>query len=281
VRVAAAFLSVVCYAAASDLIPSDAAKISPRQARPFVDAICPENAVAKGCSVCPVETGFAGNPAWNVKTITFGHFLAASSQDALVSGSGCEDHADGLRGAYLFTKDRSSWWKLWYSPGENADDCKKVAAPDGRDLLVCAASDMHQGVGDSFLYLLDPGQDPSTRENNTLDIFFGLDDSLGSCVKLPDGNTVKGEIESVSFGPAPASHGLRITVVAQLGKAIIPDAVLSDCDQSNNTRLPSIATASLRYNFILNGRKIVPEAGNPPTEYGFAVAPTTGYRPFK
>lgn len=280
-RVAAAFLSVVCYAAPSDLIPSDATQISPADARPFVDAICPENAVAKGCSVCPKETAFAGNPAWNVRTITFGHFLAANSQDALVGGSGCESHADGMSGAYLFTKDRSSWWKLWYSPGENADDCKKIAASDGRDLLVCQASDSHHGVADSFLYLLDAGQDPNARENDTLDIFFGLDDSLGSCVKLPDGGTVKGEIESVSFAPASTPDPLRITVTARLGKAVIPDEVLSICDQSNGTRQPIIATVSLRYEFTFNGRKIWPEPGNPPTEYGFAIAPTTSYRPAK
>jgi hypothetical protein len=280
VRVAAAFLSFLCSAAPSDLIPSDAAKISPADASPFVDAICPENAVAMGCSVCPKETGFAGNPVWNVRTITFGHFLSANSQDALVSGSGCEDHADGMRGAYLFTKDRASWWKLWYSPGQNADNCKKITASDARDLLVCQASDSHQGVADSFLYLLDASRDPKTREDDTLDVFFGLDDSLGSCLKLPDGNTVKGEIESVSFVPA-SSHAMRIIVTARLGKAIIPDEVLSACDQSNNTRPPTIATVSLRYAFVIKGRRIVPQAGNPPTKYGFAMAPTTGYWPFK
>jgi hypothetical protein len=280
VRVAAAFLSVVCYAAPSDLIPSDAAQISPADARPFVDAICPENGVAKGCSVCPKETGFAGDPGWNVRTITFGHFLAANSQDALVGGSGCEGHADGMRGAYLFTKDRSYWWKLWYSPRENADDCKKIAAADGRDVLICQASDMHQGVADSFLYLLDPGLDP-TQQPDTMDIFFGVDDSLGSCVKLPDGSTVKGEVESVSFSPASPPSATRITVTARLGKAIIPDRVLSICDQSNNTRPPAIATVSRRYQFLFNGKRIVPQRTNPPTAYGFAMPPTTSYRPWK
>ena len=279
-RVAAAFLSVLCYAAPSDLIPSDAAQISPADARPFMDAICPESAVAKGCSVCPHETGFAGEPSWNVRTITFGHFLAANSQDALVSGSGCEDQADGMRGAYLFTKDQSSWRKLWYSPRENADDCKKVPASGGRDLLICQASDMHQGVGDFFLYLLDPGLDP-TRQPDTMDIFFGLDDSLGSCVTLPDGSTVKGEIESVSFSPASPPPATRITVTARLDKAVIPDQVLSICDQSNNTRPPTIATVSMRYQFLFNGKKIVPQRTNPPTAYGFAVPPTTTYRPWR
>ncbi len=120
-----------------------------------------------------------------------------------------------------------------------------------------------------------------TRADDTVDIFFGLDDSLGSCVRVPNGATVTGKIESVSFTPASAAHSLRIIVTAQLGKAAIPDRVLAACDQSNNTHLPTIATVSLRYKFILSGRKIVPQPGNPPTEYGFAVAPTTAYRPWK
>jgi hypothetical protein len=53
---------------------------------------------------------------------------------------------------------------------------------------------MHQGVRDSFLYLLEADRDPSTRKDNSLDIFFGLDDSLGSCTQLPDGTTVSGKI---------------------------------------------------------------------------------------
>jgi len=65
-----------------------------------VDTICLDNAAAMECSVCPDETGFKGSPSWNVRTITFGHFLAANSQDALVDGSGCESPADGMRGAH-------------------------------------------------------------------------------------------------------------------------------------------------------------------------------------
>jgi len=140
---------------------------------------------------------------------------------------------------------------------------------------------MHQGVADSFLYLLDPGQDPSKQDDNTLNIFFGLDDSLGSCVKLPDDTTLTGAINSVSFAPAPGPHAVRITVTARLGKAAIPDKVLEDCDQSNGEHRPRIATVSRQYGFIFDGQKIVPARRNPPTKYGWAVAPSTSYRPAK
>jgi len=133
----ATFLGVFCSGGQAELIPSDAAKTSPAEARQFVDMICPGQAIAMGCSNCPAETSSGDSGArWKVRTITFGHFLGANSEDALVSGSGCEDHADGYSGAYLLTKQGSSWRKVWYAPAEKAEDCKKLSGSDGRDLLV-------------------------------------------------------------------------------------------------------------------------------------------------
>ena len=75
-----------------------------------------------------------------------------------MSGTGCEPHVNGFSGAYLFTEEKSSWRRVWYAAAENASDCKKLTGSDGRDLLICEGADMHQGVGDFFLYLLDAGQ---------------------------------------------------------------------------------------------------------------------------
>jgi len=275
--VSAVWLGAFCPAAHSELIPSDAAQVSSDQTREFLDLICPADAQATGCSNCPEETSYPGHPAWKLDTITFGHFLGAKSEDALSGGSGCESHANGLLGTYLFTKDQAFWRKVWYDPRENTDDCKKLAASDSRDLLVCSAQDMHQGLGDSFLYLLDPGQDPDWKPQ-TLDIFFGVDDTVGGCVKMPDATTVSGTIEQVTFVPAPKPPQVRISVKARVGKAVIPDAVLNAC-YTGIPATPAIATVSLRYNFIFTGQKIVAAPGNPPTKYNFAVAPLTAYHP--
>jgi hypothetical protein len=272
------FAAFWCHAAQPGAIPSDAAKVPPAQAQGFLEMICPGHASATGCSVCPAGTPFSGAPSWDLQAIIFGHFLKPASEDALVSGMGCEPHTNGFNGAYLFTREGSSWRKVWYAAAENASDCKKLTGSDGRDLLVCEGADMHQGVGDWFLYLLDAGQDPSQRKDDTLDIFFGLDDSLGGCTQLPDGTVVSGAIESVSFSPAKASHAMRITVTARLGKAAIPAKIMSDCDQSNGKILPTIATVRRRYEFLFNGRKVVPDAKNPPTDRAWAVAPLTSYR---
>ncbi len=235
-------VAAYCHAAQLGAIPSDAAKVSAAEAQQFLEMICPGHASATGCSVCPPETPFSAQ-SWNLETITFGHYLGPASEDAFVSGFGCEPHSNGMSGAYLFTKEGSSWRKVWYGAGENASDCKKLTGSDGRDLLVCEGADMHQGVGDWFLYLLDAGQDPSKREDNTLDIFFGVDDSLGGCTQLPDGAVVSGAIESVSFSPAKAPHAVRISVTARLGKAAIPAKILSDCYIKPN---PTIAAVRIR-----------------------------------
>jgi hypothetical protein len=269
-------LILFCSAASPQLIPSDAAKVSPAQTRMFLEMICPGNAVETGCSVCPDGTGFAGIANWKLEAITFGHFLAPGSQDALISGSDCESHADGLSGSYLFTKAGSAWSKYWYSPGQNTSDCKKFPGSDGRDFLICGAHDMHQGAADWFLYLVDAGQDPAKRDDDALDIFFAVDDTLGGCVKFPDGTVEAGKIDSVSFAPASAEFATRITVTAHLGKAVVPDKALVACVFSQ-PGAPQIATRALQFRFTFGGQSIVPDPANPPMQYGTAVAPVTSY----
>ena len=257
----------LCAAACAQVIPSDEASTSADQKRRFLEVICPGNA---WCSVCPAETSFAGNAGWKQRAIMFGHFLATDSDDALVSAFGCEPHAYLFTGSYLLTRNGPTWRKVWYTPGQIIDDCKKLTAADGRDRLVCWADDMHQGVSGSFLYLIDPGQDPSKRDDYTLDGFFGVQDSLGGCVKMPDGTTIAGHIDSVSFSPATAPHNVRIIVMARLGKAVIPDRILDACVENP----PIVATVARKYQFTFDGQKIVPDPGNPSTD-----PPTTSYRP--
>lgn len=220
--------------------------------------------------------------SWQLRTVTFGHFLSSNSEDALVAGVGCEDYANLMSGVYLFTKHGVSWQKVRYTSGWNADDCKKLPGSDGRDRLVCESADMHQGVADSFLYLLDPGQDPREREDNGLDLFLDVTDSLGSCVALPDGTVLSGQIESVSFTPTSEPHAVRITVATRLGKAVIPEKIMFACDQSDRKLKPTVATVLRRYEFVFDGQKVVPGQGSPPMHNGVvADPPTTSYHPPK
>jgi hypothetical protein len=272
------FLASLCYGGENS-IPSDAARVSPPEAQHFLEMICPGSASADACAVCP-ETPESGQ-SWKLRTITFGQFLGPKSEDVLIAGVGCEDHAHLMSGAYLFTKQGSSWRKVRYNPGWNADDCKKLPGSDGRDRLVCEAADIHQGFADSFLYLLDPGRDPGEQENNSLNVFLDVTDSLGACVALSDGTVLSGKIESVTFTPAGEAHAVRITVATRLGKAIIPEKIMFACDQSDRKRKPTVATVLRRYEFVFDGQKVVPVPGNPPVTSGAAEAPITSYQPPK
>lgn len=123
--------------------------------------------------------------------------------------------------SFLLRDDGRGYRKVWYRSGYLARDCRKLKAIDGRDVLICQNSDMHFGVSDEFLYLLDQNRaDPNTRGPNQ--IFFSMLDSLGGCVALSDGHTIVGYIESVDVSTVRGSEKAAITVKARGGKQCFP-----------------------------------------------------------
>lgn len=261
---------------AAHVFPSDAVHPPKEEVKNFLEAICPGEANPSGCTVCPPETPFR-QESWEVRGIFEGHFRSPTSEDALVTGFGCEPHVHGFSGAFLFTKEGPAWKKIWYRPGIDADGCKKLTGADGRERLICTGGDMHQGFADLFLYILDPGQDPGSVNDDTPFMFFDVMDSLGACVALPDGTVHHGSIERVTFEPLPAGHRVRIQVTAQVGQASIPAKTMENCPFGGPSRL-QIRTMPRRYEFTFDGAKIVPARGNPPVENTWtAVAPVTSY----
>ena len=93
---------------------------------------------------------------------------------------------------------------------------------------------------------------------------------------MPDGTTITGRIDSVSFDPAPAPPAVRVTVTAHAGKAVLTEKMLEACSYSL-PGAPQIATVALKYQFTFDGQKMAPDAANPPSEYSTAVAPVTSY----
>jgi hypothetical protein len=263
----------------SSAIRSDAAQLPPAEARNLVEMICPGQAGASSCAVCPKEMAFS-DQRWDVRSITFGHFVSPASEDVLVSGFGCESHAEGMSGSFLLTKDGAAWRKVRYLQGVNAFDCRKLAGSDGRHRLVCAADDTHVGVADTYLYLLDAGRDPATVDPLTEDYrgqeFFAVDDSLGGCVTYPKGFVQSGAIDRVEFTDLAAAHHARIVVFARLGKAAVPEDVLQKNCGYGQPGL-KLATLPRRYEFIFDGVRVSPVRSNPPIHLMDAVAPRTSY----
>src|SRR5580658_3354462 len=119
--------------------------------------------------------------------------------------------------------------------------------------------------------LMDVGTHASRKMRETLTwaYFFGVTGTLAACFKLPDGDVDSGKIESVSFVSAPARHAVRIVVTARLGKAAIPDRIFGNCHVLQDKL--RIATVRRRYEFLFDGRRVVPSRTNPPTRYEAAI----------
>ncbi|MGO9242874.1 MAG: hypothetical protein ACLQBJ_18895 [Bryobacteraceae bacterium] len=269
---------------AGKLIRSDAAQLPAAEVHRFLEMICPGQTSDSGCKVCPKDTAFtppASTQTWDLKAIIPGHFLSLSSDDTVVSGLGCEPHANGMSGSYLFTREGPGWRKVRYEAGVKAFDCKKMTGLDSRDRLVCAAYDMHQGFGDEFLYLLDPGRDPRTlnSQNDTSrgDIFFDVGDSLQGCVRLADGTVLSGAMERVEFVPLEQDRQVRIVVTARLGRAVVPNDIFRKACAPGLSKGLRLATVLRRYSFVFDGQDVVSDADNPPLSNRAAVAPRTSY----
>lgn len=81
------------------------------------------------------------NVAWQADGVLFGHFLSASSEDAIVSGSGAETHPYLWGSTLLLTKSRGVWKPVWYKMGVITRHCRRTPSGDGREILFCEDSD--------------------------------------------------------------------------------------------------------------------------------------------
>src|SRR5580658_3765962 len=251
-------------------IPSDAARLSPSATERLLVQICPGHSSESGCDVCPKDTN-GGAEKWEIKAVFSGHFVSPSSEDALVSGSGCASHGDDFGGSFLLTKQGLSWHKVRYVAGLIAFDCHKLTGFDGRDRLICGKADGWQGDEYSSVCLHDPGVDPIKTDtldaqfarghalDNRGDCFFHVEDTTGGMGK----SFQRGFIQRVEFAGIALTHQTRIIVFARLGRANVPEDVVMKSATGAGPN-PNIATLPRRYEFIFDGAKVLPAPNNPP-----------------
>ena len=253
-------------------IPSDAALTTPSERLALLRPVCGAHANENGCDACPPGTDFP-NEQLLTRGVVYGHLLGAHSEDAAVGFFGCESHVTGLGGTFLLSKSDSAWKRVSLRPTAIVDDCKKLPAPDGHDVLICYGADGHQGVTNAFLYLVDFASGPNPDQG--FDIFFGVTDSAEGCMLIPGVGLVSATIERVSFGPQG-----RIAVQARLGR-ITPaqfQPIAAQCPTGGVTPHPlglRLATVLKTYTFSFDGAHVTPIPGNPPTLAHDAVAPVT------
>jgi hypothetical protein len=197
----------------------------------------------------------------------------------LVSGSGCEPHADDFGGSFLLTKQGLSWHKVRYVAGLIAFDCHKLTGSDGRDRLICGQADTWMGDEYSSICIHDPGVD--LAKTDTLDAQFARGralDNRGDCFfRLLDttggmGKSFQREfIQRVEFAGAALTHQTRIIVYARLGRANVPEEVAMKAAAGAGPN-PNIATLLRRYEFTFDGAEVLPAPNNPPLQ-----PPATSY----
>ena len=274
--VAAMVVAPLCRADWKPFVPSDASHPPAAELQQLLHQICPGHETASGCALCPDATGLKGG-AWDLGAVLFGHFISPSSEDALVSGIGCEDQADLVGGSFLLTSSGSGWQLVNYGPGRIANDCATVKGSGGRTLLICGTSFGHSQIGESFLYLLDPADSDFRKRRDGLHIFFRVNDSLSGCTAMLNGLAQSGRIERVALSRPSSAGVVEITINAQLGQAVISEAALNDCrnraEPGDDVFQPKIKTEARRFMFTFDGKAVRPDPGNPPMSGFEAVMP--------
>ncbi len=92
---------------------------------------------------------------WEADSVLFGHFLSATSEDAVIGCLGCEGHPDLFGGTLLLTKKSGKWTPVWYKPGVIVRHCRRVPLASGRQILFCEETDGGMGHSVHGLYTLD------------------------------------------------------------------------------------------------------------------------------
>lgn len=110
--------------------------------------------------------------------VIYGHFLSATSEDAVVSGWSAETHPHLWNGTLLLTKSSGTWKPLWYKSAVLTHSCGKAAMPSGREVLFCEAEDA--GMGHVFHYVFSVDLTAPVIWQNSL--FSVADSYTSSCV---------------------------------------------------------------------------------------------------
>lgn len=271
------FRSIIVFVVASacfgqtKAIKSNAPAIPKSEMLQLLTQICPGGERDLACSVCPEGSSSAGASAtWTVEAVFYGHFLSASSQDALVNASGCESHADGMSSSVLLTRQQSSWRIVRYMPGTRAGDCRLLQAADGRDRLVCAQMDGHYGFYQTTLSLFDPGRDPASltpQDQAFGSVFLSLFDSTnaGACQTYGeagakvDSTLQMATLDRVEFTPLPSKDQVRIVASAREGSMKIPAKLRAQiCAETAPEPDLTGLVKQTRYEFIFDGKEVKP-----------------------
>jgi hypothetical protein len=230
----------------------------------LLEAVCPGRVEAGkqiGCrTACPDFTTFpAGRLQWSLVRVTHGHFLSPSSDDAVLAMGGCEPHSLNFGGSILLTRRSQKWRMLWYKAGVPTDECRKVALPDGREILVCLGGYGAQGYRWTALYVEDLRAPRRALMAGEEEHFFQVFDDTANCGMHIDSSATPllthTHIDKVVFSVIRGRS--TISVTASLGRRRMTQADAQACvAEQNRTQqnqvlrfLPRTRTYSMAFEF--------------------------------
>jgi hypothetical protein len=190
-----------------------------------VPLFCPQKQILRdkngkisGCRSCPKGTEMFGTGVrseWELRSGTmWGHFTSASAENLLVTGFGCDSHANNFGGSYVFIHKAGKFRILKYDPALFVDDCHVFPFSDGRDFLVCKSGWFGQGEGTGYIYLATfdaTGDDKETR-------LFMVKDTTGDCGSDSSGTVQSSDIKDMKFATKENGELTGMTVTVTLGK---------------------------------------------------------------
>jgi hypothetical protein len=273
---AVAWASLVPPLMADEIFPSDGRAPQPADAE-FLRAVCPAQVDGTSCGGCPKFTLARQNPGLSdfgpltVDAVTRGHFLSPTSEDAVLSVTGCVPPPDiyGLRTTILLTRSSRGWKMLWYSLFVSTSQCHKLLRRDRREILVCMDEGNNHGEEWTALTTEDFAR-PSHSFQSFRQPFFVL--RKNSAKGFPDPEDVGvpffwGCVEKVEFGKNTASGPPPITVTANFVKGVWTAELIDETNRPNSLSPP---LKRYRIEFIFDGQDYKPTPASAATAKIFA-----------
>jgi hypothetical protein len=176
------------------------------EAAALLRAVCPGDLQASrggstsfpGCRPCPKYTTDGGSSppmarreSFDLRTVIYGSFTTAGTEEAVASFQGCEPHASGYGGSILLRELNGSWAMVDYTPALITTACQTYHLNTGRDLLICEGEDHHMAAESQGILACDFSREKAARCGEV----FGVVDTRVAC-----GNTaVWGSIDKAAL----------------------------------------------------------------------------------
>jgi hypothetical protein len=245
----------------------------------MLEAVCPGHVVVGEdieCKiVCPQFTAMKGDDlGWSLARTIRGHFQSPTSDDAVLSMSGCEPHSLNFGGTILLTKQSGKWTMLWYKGGVPTANCHRLKLQSGREILICYGEYGGQGMVGRDLYIEDLLAPNEVLMAASGAGFFSVGDNTGSCgYNFEDESNpfplTRHFIERVTFQNATDGTFLGLSVFARRGERTMTPAQVERCIAEH--RLPKgqrrlafdPPTKPYRVDFKFDGKRMVRVGSDP------------------